>query len=143
MNATKCAILCSIFLIATIVFLKNCDKTQPPDQVISITSSSTGENLEPPQTSNREVMRFLESARLERIYLTECTLDEAVKFMVKKLNANPDSGQVDFIVRVSLLQLLRKESLDIYNVTSLDALKAIGEKYQVSVKIGKQSVIFE
>ena len=88
-------------------------------------------------------MRFLESARLERIYLTECTLDEAVKFMVKKLNANPDSGQVDFIVRVSLLQLLRKESLDIYNVTSLDALKAIGEKYQVSVKIGKQSVIFE
>ena len=143
MNASKCAIVCCICLVLVLIVLINRDKMQPQDEVISITSLLTDRNHESTQATNREVLRFLESVRLEKMHLKDATFEDAVKFLIKKINANPQSGRVDFIVRVPNSSLMREESLNIDNVTAFEALKAIGEKYQVAVGISRQAVIFE
>ena len=129
--------MCCVCLVLLFIYSGN------KDRAIQVTAGSVAGTHEAPHASNREVLQFLNNVRIEKISLKDDAFEDVVKFLIRKINANPEAGQVDFIVRVSNASVTRKESLVLENVTAFEALKVIGEKYQVSVVIDKRAVIFD
>ena len=135
-------IVAGFALILTWIVGKITFRSEQKDEQIIIRSSPAYQQSSA-SVSNAAVFEILENFYFDKIVLKEDTLQDSIEYMRHKLNAHAELFEIDFIVRVSHLATLKKESLSLENVSAVAALQAIALKYGVSVFISKQSVVID
>ncbi|RYD40891.1 MAG: hypothetical protein EOP85_13515 [Verrucomicrobiaceae bacterium] len=118
------------------------DRAIPKDEPLTIFALSPLDKPLAGIENNAGLLKLISAIRIEKIRLQDDTLQDAIQFIQRKMNAPDDTGSIDISIRLPHSALLKRESLLLENVTAAEALRELGVKYQVSVYIRKQSILF-
>ena len=139
---SKYVIVLGLLLSIVWIISNNSHRLKQKDEPLKIIALSPTYQKSSAIASNAGIFEILENQSFDKIAILDDTLQDSIDFMRHKLNAHPEMCEIDFIVRVLSVTRLKKESLLLENVSATTALKAIALKYNVSVYIDKQSIVF-